>query len=274
MAKFKCTICGYIHEGDNAPEKCPICDSPSSKFKEINEVLKKKGFDTSSNTYTIIFSAIVVIIVAFLLAFVFRALKPMQDTNVALDKKKQILASLNIRDSKDAAKQYDSIVIADEIIDDHGLVIKDGQGKEKDGFMLNSSDYKAGRLALYLCKVNGEEKYVIPVYGMGLWGPIWGYIALNRDKNTVYGAFFDHESETAGLGARIKDIEFQQQFCNKRVSKQGSDVVSLSVIKKNAKHDNIDSQCDGITGATLTSNGVDAMLKECLGKYKAFLIDK
>lgn len=279
MAKYKCTVCGYIYEGDKAPEKCPVCGAPASAFEEIKEEgdadeKKKKGFNTSGNVYTIVYSAIVVVVVAFLLAFVFQALKPKQDANVALDKKKQILAALNIRDTKDADKQYDSVIVADEIIDANAQVVADGQGKEKDGFRLQSSDYKAGKLALYICKVNGAEKYVIPVYGMGLWGPIWGYIALNADKNTVYGAFFNHDSETAGLGARIKDLPFQQQFCNKKVMKDGQKDIALTVIKKNAKHDNPQSQCDAVTGATLTSNGVAAMLKDCLGKYKAFLLDK
>ena len=196
MAKFKCTVCGYVYEGDKAPEKCPLCGAPAEKFVEIKDeaepvVAKKRGFNTNGNTYTIIYATIIVVIVAFLMAFVFTALKPRQDINVALDKKTQILAALNIRSAKNAAAVYDSVIVADEVIDKDGNVVKDGAKKEYDGFTLNSSDYKAGRLALYLCKVNGQQKYVIPVYGMGLWGPIWGYIAPNEDKNTVYGAFFN-----------------------------------------------------------------------------------
>src|SRR5574344_1137808 len=239
--KFKCKVCGYIYEGDKAPEKCPVCQAPSSQFEEIVEDIKeaeptaakKKGLNTSSNTYTIVYSAIVVVIVAFLMAFVFQALKPKQDINVALDKK-----------------------------------------KENDGFKLNSQDFKQGKLALYICKINNETKYVIPVYGMGLWGQIWGYVALNEDKNTVYGAFFNHEGETAGLGARIKDVDFQQQFQNKKLTKKGGADIALKVIKKNAPHPDPENDCDGVTGATLTSNGVNNMLQNCLSKYKVFLNDK
>ena len=174
---------------------------------------------TNSNSYTIIYSVIIVVIVAFLLAFVFQALKPMQDANVALDKKKQILNSLNIRDLNDAQAdaKYKEVVVADRVIDEKGKVLLPGTtGGEDAGFKLESKDYKEGKLALYICRVNGETKYVIPVYGMGLWGPISGYIALNADKSTIYGVYFNHESETAGLGAEIKDNKaWQEKFQGK-----------------------------------------------------------
>lgn len=243
----------------------------------MTENTKKKGFNTSSNSYTIIYSVIIVVIVAFLLAFVSSYLKPAQDTNVALDKKKQILAALNIRDisNEEAAKQYHDIIVSDDILDPNNKVVTKGtQGGENAGFKLGSSDYKAGRLALYVCKVNRETKYVIPVYGMGLWGPISGYIAINQDKNTVYGAYFNHESETAGLGAEIKDNKkWQEQFKGKLLQKQGIQGIALTVLKKsNVKDPAV--ECDAVTGATLTCDGVSLMLKEGLGKYIKFLNDK
>ena len=231
---------------------------------------------TNSNSYTIIYSAVIVVIVAFLLAFVFQALKPMQDANVALDKKKQILNSLNIRDlsNEDADAKYKEVVIADEVIDEKGKVVEAGtQGGEKAGFKLESKDYKAGKLALYICKVNGSRKYVIPVYGMGLWGPISGYIALNEDKATVYGAYFNHESETAGLGAEIKDnVAWQEKFQGKKVFTSGDDKTIALGVEKNVTDPA--TQVDAVTGATLTSNGVRDMLHEALGKYLTFLNDK
>lgn len=232
----------------------------------------KSRFNTNSNTYTIIYSVIVVVIVAFLLAFVFKALKPMQDRNVALDKKKQILAALNIRniDGEAAALKYKSVVLSDDILDKSGKVVKKGTtGAENNGFKLNSADYKAGKLALYVCNVNGEIKYVIPVYGMGLWGPISGFIAVNADKNTVYGAYFNHESETAGLGAEIKDnVKWQEKFEGKKIFKDADkSQVALSV---NKKVDDPSTQVDAVTGATLTSNGVTDMLHDCLSQYNSF----
>ena len=228
---------------------------------------------TNSNSYTIIYSAVIVVIVAFLLAFVFQGLKPQQDANVALDKKKQILNALNIRDLSNevADKTYKEVVEADEIIDAQGHVLNVGKpGGEQAGFKLESKDYKAGRLALYVCKVNGQRKYVIPVYGMGLWGPISGYIALNEDKATVYGVYFNHESETAGLGAEIKDnAAWQAKFKGKKLFAGGNDkAIALGVEKK---VDDPATQVDAVTGATLTSNGVRDMLHEGLSKYLVFL---
>ena len=231
---------------------------------------------TNSNSYTIIYSVIIVVIVAFLLAFVFQALKPMQDANVALDKKKQILNSLNIRDLNDAQAdaKYKEVVVADRVIDEKGKVLLPGtSGGENAGFKLESKDYKEGKLALYICRVNGETKYVVPVYGMGLWGPISGYIALNADKSTVYGVYFNHESETAGLGAEIKDNKaWQGKFQGKKLFKNGDDkAIALSVEKK---VEDPTTQVDAVTGATLTSNGVRDMLHEALGKYLVFINQK
>lgn len=231
---------------------------------------------TNSNSYTIIYSVIIVVIVAFLLAFVFQALKPMQDANVALDKKKQILNSLNIRDLNDAQAdaKYKEVIVADRVIDEKGKVLLPGTtGGENAGFKLDSKDYKEGKLALYICRVNGETKYVVPVYGMGLWGPISGYIALNADKSTIYGVYFNHESETAGLGAEIKDNKaWQEKFQGKKLFKNGDDkTIALSVEKK---VEDPTTQVDAVTGATLTSNGVRDMLHEALGKYLVFINQK
>ena len=187
------------------------------------------------------------IIVAFLLAFIFQALKPMQDVNVALDKKKQILASLNIRDlaNNEAEAKYGEVVKKE-------VTIGDG-------------------LMLYDCQVDGKQKYVVPVRGMGLWGPIWGYVALDEDKNTVYGAYFNHESETAGLGAEIKDSRaWQDQSRGKKVFAADGETVAIAV-KKKADVKNPESECDAVTGATLTSDGVSLMLQESFAKYKSFL---
>ena len=199
--------------------------------------------NTNSNTYIIIYSAILVIIVAFLLAFVFQALKPMQDANVALDVKKQILYSLNIRglDGSEAEAKYKDVV-KDEI--------------EKEG------------LKYYTCEIDGQQKYVFPLKGMGLWGGISGFLAVNEDLNTVYGAYFNHESETAGLGAEIKDSQaWQEKFQGKKIFDDNGEVV-LSVVKK---VDNPASQVDCVTGATLTSNGVSDMLRDCMKQYKNLL---
>ena len=193
--------------------------------------------NTNSNSYIIIYSAILVVIVAFLLAFVYQALKPMQDTNVALDVKKQILYSLNIRDldGAEAEAKYAEVVKAEKEIN--------GQ-------------------KVYACQIGDQQIVVVALKGMGLWGGISGYISIHGDETpTVYGAYFNHESETAGLGAEIKDSQaWQEKFIGKKIFDENGNVI-LSVVKK-VEH--ADSQVDCVTGATLTSNGVDAMIKESL----------
>ena len=194
--------------------------------------------NTNSNAYIIIYSSILVIVVAFLLAFIFKALKPMQDANVALDQKKQILYSLNIRglDGHEAEAKYAEVVKEEKT--------ENGQ-------------------TVYLCNVDGEDVYVFAMKGMGLWGGISGFVAIHdQDGPTVYGAYFNHESETAGLGAEIKDSQaWQEKFIGKKVFKDGNDDVALSVVKK---VEDPETQVDCVTGATLTSNGVNDMIHEGL----------
>ena len=195
--------------------------------------------NTNSNAYIIIYSAILVVVVAFLLAFVYQALKPMQDANVALDVKKQILYSLNIRnlDGAEAEAKYAEVV---------------KEEKELDG------------QKIYECQIDDQNIRVASLKGMGLWGGISGYVAIDKEGK-VFGAYFNHESETAGLGAEIKDSQaWQEKFIGKKIFNDNGEVV-LSVVKK---VDDPTTQVDCVTGATLTSNGVDAMLKDGLKNVK------
>ena len=206
---------------------------------------------TNSNSYTIIYSIVIVVVVAFLLAFVYQVLRPMQDANVALDQKKQILCSLNIRDLDNATAEadYNKMLV---------------------------SEKKFHNGTIYTFKVNGKTKYVFTVKGMGLWGGINGFIAVNDDKTTVFGAYFNHESETAGLGAEIKDNrKWQEQFRGKKLfSNLKHSDIALSVQKKITDPK---TQVDAVTGATLTSNGVAEMMADKengLGQYLDFLNKK
>ena len=199
--------------------------------------------NTNGNVYTFVYATVMVVIVAFLLAFVASALKPMQDANVARDKKNQILTSLNVTGLKgDAIDKKYAEVITEELQEQGGTV--------------------------YVATVNGATKYVLPVKGRGLWGGLWGYISVDEDKQHVYGTYFDHDSETAGLGARIKERWFQEQFNGKPIFDETGEVV-LTVVKKGQSK--AETEIDGVTGATLTSNGVGAMVTEGLKQYKEFL---
>ena len=121
------------------------------------------------------------------------------------------------------------------------------------------------------CKLDdGSVKYVLPVYGAGLWGPIWGYIAVNDDGNTIYGANFSHEGETPGLGARITEKAFQDEFKDKHLFVDGA-FKSVAVLKKGQVATNGAEQIDALTGATITSRGVSDMMADCLAPYEAFL---
>lgn len=202
--------------------------------------------NTNSNIYTIVYASVLVVIVAFLLAFVYQSLKDKQDANVKLDTKKQILYSLNIRGLADeeAEARYDEVVKEEKEIN----------GKQ-----------------LYICEIDGQPKYVLTLKGMGLWGGISGFLSVNADKKTVYGAYFNHEGETAGLGAEIKDSqEWQEKFRGKQLfAEDGSIAIA---VKKKVQHP--ESEVDAVTGATLTSDGVSLMLQKGIEEYQSFLTEE
>ena len=258
--KYVCKVCKYTHEGDKAPSVCPVCGVGASEFEAVNE--GKKGLDTNSDVYAIIYSAVVVVIVAFLLAGVSSLLSPRQQDNIRLDKKKQILASLNIKNVADAAAEYDSVIKSDPVINASGEVVKDNGG-----FEVANDAVEDSNLPLYIAEVDGEKKYIIPMTGNGLWGGIWGYLALNDDCNTVYGVYFSHAGETPGLGAEIASDKFQSRFPGKEVIKDGE--VVLSVVKK-VQNDAV--EVNAVSGATITCNGVNAMLHDKIAPYKAYLM--
>lgn len=268
--KYVCKVCGYTHEGNEAPSVCPLCKAGASEFEAVKEA-KKKGFNTNSDLYAIIYSAVVVVIVAFLLAGVSSALKPMQDANIELDKKKQILASLNIKNVADADAEYSKYIKHDYIVKSTGERV-DTIG----GFKVENDDIDSNNLPLYIAQVDGKTKYIIPMTGNGLWGGIWGYVALNDDCNTIYGVYFSHASETPGLGAEIASDKFQGRFSGK--DKEGNDIVkkvydvngNVALEVKKGKGD-ANHHIDAISGATLTCNGLDEMLKTKLAPYYNYL---
>ena len=202
--------------------------------------------NTNSNTYTIIYASVMVVIVAFLLAFVSSALKSKQDKNIEQKKKKQILSALNVRDIKDADAEYNKIIKADMLLNQDGSLSENAQGFTT---AFEKEAKENNRLHVFVADVNGEKKYVVPVYGAGLWGAIWGYVALNADKNTIYGTYFSHASETPGLGAEIATDHFQSEFKDKKV--MNNDKVALSVVK-NGHVTDAAHEVDGISGGTIT----------------------
>ena len=261
--KFRCKVCGYVHEGDKAPEKCPVCSAPASEFEEL--VPEKKGLNTNSNVYTILYAAVMVVIVAFLLVFVSQTLKERQTANVINDTKQQILSALNLRDQADVAATYDKVITADALMQPNGkLMLYEGDFNTS-----YKSEFDNGNLHVFVADIDGERKFVIPMNGLGLWGTIWGYIALNEDRTTVYGVYFSHSSETPGLGGEIAGLKFQNRFPGKQVV--DNDEVALKVVKFGKADQSSAYEIDGVTGATITSTGVNAMINKVLSAYIPFL---
>ena len=271
--KYVCKVCGYVHEGNEAPSVCPLCKAGSSEFEAQNDG-KKKGINTNSDVYAIIYSAIVVVIVAFLLAGVSSVLKPMQNANVELDKKKQILASLNERNLPDAAAKYDELIEKDIIVDAQGNEVA-----SEGGFNVSNDAIDENNLPLYIANVDGQKKYILPMTGNGLWGGIWGYIALNDDCNTIYGVYFSHASETPGLGAEIAGDKFQNRFTKdqdgnaleiaKKVYNENGEVALA--VEKGKGVATAEYHIDAVSGATITCNGLQNMLVTKLAPYYNYL---
>lgn len=229
----------------------------------------------NSNTYQIVYSAILVILVGAVLALIYMSLKPMQDENIANDKRKQILSALHIvcNNDDEIKTNYEKYIIQDILVDNEGNVTDTTAGV---AFEVNmkanvKADEKSRKLPMYKCKLDdGSIKYVIPVYGAGLWGPIWGYVAVDNDGSNVYGANFSHEGETPGLGARIAESDFQDSFKDKKLFKDGA-FKNVEVVKKGQKPSNEGDYVDALSGATITSRGVSDMLKTGLAPYEPFL---
>lgn len=206
-----------------------------------------------------------IIIVSLLLSITSGVLKPLQDKNLAQDTKKQILSSLpsiNVEDV-DITELFDQTIKEYQILDQEGNVTKTLSAEE--GFKYTPQE---GEFPIIVAKVASGEKYIINVTGKGLWDAIWGYVSLNADRNTVNGTYFSHAGETPGLGARIKTKEFQDRFIGKHILNEGK-FTSIAVLKT-GRQDRTRDHVDALSGATITSTGVQDMLQSCLQKYATF----
>ena len=222
--------------------------------------------DVNSNGYTFGFAAVLVIVVAALLSFTATSLQEQQEENVAQEKKQNILASIGLQvERADAAQAYEQNISKELVIQGDQKI----EGLSAFGVDMAEELKRAPSERMYplfIANYNNVTSYIIPLRGKGLWGPIWGYIALKEDLNTVIGATFGHKSETPGLGAEISTPIFQDQFPGLEIM-EGKQFVSIEVRKGDASRTH---QVDGISGGTITSVGVDAMLKDCLQGYQAF----
>ncbi len=225
----------------------------------------------NSNSYTLIFSVIMVVAVASILTFVAVSLQPAQKKNLDIEKKRNILAALNIVTNTDnAVELFDSHVIESFAINIKGERISDINAFDIDLKKELKKDSDKQVWPVYICETDDDgRKYLFALYGKGLWGPIWGYISLNEDLNSVYGVYFDHKSETPGLGAEISTTEFQDQFRDKEIFDTDDKFVSIDVVKSGVADNS--HAVDAISGGTITSNGLRDMIKTCMTAYLSFI---
>lgn len=242
--------------------------------------------NTNGNAYTVIYTTVVVALVAAILAFVAMTLKPKQDANIKAETISQMLTAAQFYTKDECSamgndkvlEAYSQNIKEAYTINLKGEKVRDLNTEVKsielqDGLKAQNKNIKDGSdaadLPVYVFNKDGKSVTVVPVYGAGLWGPIWGYIALYEDLQTIVGAYFDHDSETPGLGAKIKDDpSFRAEFIGKKVN-VASDPV-FSVVKVGTSADE-NSSVDAITGATMTSKGLGEAIAFWLKAYAPFL---
>ena len=219
-------------------------------------------FNVNSNAYIIIYSVVMVVVVAVLLAVTSLSLQERQNDNILNEKRQQIVKALG---EDPAATSYADVIAEATMLDKNGNKI---EGKN-DADIFNAlgdltASFEAGEFPIFKAK-NGCV--VIPVYGAGLWGPVWGYIALEQDMNTVKGIVMDHSGETPGLGAEITSANVQNSFVGKTIF-EGADFVSVTMRKGGATNNH---EVDAISGGTKTCDGVNAMIKTGLEGYLPYI---
>lgn len=237
-----------------------------------------------SNRYIFIYSTVMVVIVAVLLALAATVLQPFQEQNIRVEKMQYILNSVHVENTTANAEQlYNEYVAAEYLVNEKGELISTYTKEKSEGVRPFDVDFrmalkefeekKTGAFPVYVIKKESDTLYVFPLQGKGLWGPVWGYLALRRDLNTIEGAVFDHKGETPGLGAEISLPEFQAQFPGKIIFDKTDSLASVRLVKGGASnglyrqaHD-----VDAISGGTITSNGVSDMIRYCLNIYLPFI---
>lgn len=224
-----------------------------------------------NNTYIFTFAIVMVIVVAAILSFTATKLKPLQDRNVKIEKKRNILASVKIESTAENAEEEYAKYITQEMV-----INAAGEKQDIHPFKVKLKEEVAKKvddrmLPVYVAEKDGKTKYIFPLYGKGLWGPVWGYISLDKDFETVYGAYFDHKGETPGLGAEIAYKAFQKQFEGKKMF-DGTKFTSVKVLK--GDNSNNIYAVDAISGGTITSDGVDDMIENSMKAYVNFINSK
>ncbi len=225
-----------------------------------------------SNTYTLVFTSIVTIVLGFFLALAADGLRDLQDLNVENDMRKNILLSLGFKPGAETPWTSDDIQkLFEENIE--ALVLDaSGQRTEKDPKEIDS-EKNVEFLPIYLKKIGDDVGgYAIPIAGKGLWSTLFGYFAIEPDGRTVKGITFYKHGETPGLGGEVDKPWFQQNFIGKRFVDENDQLLGIHVIKGKVQSDDQEAyhKVDGISGATMTGKGLEYFLKDDLVKYEPF----
>lgn len=232
-----------------------------------------------SNIYTIVYIIVVVTVVGAALALTAEVLRPKQQANATADKMRQILYAVHLSPSpKEVANVFDSTIVTQLLVDTEGNILKAIETKSGNTSVFDidvasqvklPDDRRSLPVYVYRADDSASDIYIVPVYGAGLWGPIWGYVSVESDGSTVYGAYFSHSSETPGLGAEIEKKAFSDKFIGKRLFKDDR-FLPIAVVKAGQVPANGEDYVDGISGGTITSKGVGSMLDNCLSPYAGF----
>ncbi|GAA4290108.1 Na(+)-translocating NADH-quinone reductase subunit C [Aestuariibaculum suncheonense] len=239
---------------------------------------------TDKNSYTILFAIAMVVIVGALLAFTASSLSPKISENMRIEKQQNILYAMGVNnndagsavfvDTKEASELFAKYITKQE-------VIKNGSVEENDqAYLIDLKKDKAAaggdtakrNLPLFVGEKDGKTFYIVPIYGKGLWDAIWGYVSMDENM-VIQGAYFDHKGETPGLGANIKERFFMDDFIGEHLLDANGNFKGVEVAKGNAdptNEDKTDNEVDAIAGATITGNGVAAMIKSDLKLYKPY----
>ncbi len=226
----------------------------------------------NTSQYIFIFSSVMVVVVAVLLSLAAIGLGPIQNKNIRIEKMQNILGSVAVESDPSNAEQLFNQYIKEQVVlNTKGETVPGDVAafdidlkKELDKARTGKGDKQL--FPLFVCEKEGKKFYIIPVRGKGLWGPIWGYISLEEDMNTVYGVSFGHKSETPGLGAEIETDNFQKQFSGKKILDKNGKFISVKVIKGSGNANNPHG-VDAISGATVTSIGVSEMIQKTVESY-------
>src|SRR5687768_365151 len=225
-----------------------------------------------SNSFTFGFATVLVVVVAVLLSLAAIVLSPYQAQNIKVEKMQNILSSIGVKtEAKEAEKLFNQYIKEQIVLNSKGERVTNDISvfdidlkKELD--KARTGEKEKQLFPLFVFDKDGKLYYIIPVRGKGLWGPIWGYIALGEDMNTVSGASFGHKAETPGLGAEINTEDFQKQFVGEKIFDESGNFVSVKVIKGGAAPEDLHG-VDAVSGGTITSNGVTEMLRRTLASY-------